>query len=94
VNELIVVVSSQENDSIEYAVGKVLRQSTDGNSLQHKIHLYIQSNSGSWSPAVGKGSKKTFPASSIILVGVHLTPRTNKLVKRDKEKISNVLAQL
>jgi hypothetical protein len=88
---VVVVTSDPDDPDIDYAVGRVLRQTSDGTTISHKIHLYKASSTGSWTPASGLGSKRSFPNSSLLLIGVHLTPTHSKLLKRDTDKIKAIL---
>jgi len=94
VSELVVVLLSLYEHNADYAVAKVLRQSSDGNSVQHQLHLFSKSTTGSWTPQTGKGSKKSFPSSKILLAGIHLTKKTSKISKRDLGKLKPVLQSL
>ena len=87
-------MTARSEDTIEYSLGKVIRQSTDGNSMQHKLQLYVQQQKGNWVPATGKGAKRTFASSDILLVGLHLTERNNKIRKHDMAKINAAIEKM
>ena len=90
----MVVILDNRAEEVEYGVGRVIRSSTDGSALNHKLQMYTADASGSWSPASGKGSKRTFPRSSILLVGLHLTPKKQKITKQDHVKLDAAIAKL
>ena len=57
--------------------------------MAYQLRLYEESSNRAWTPKRGKGSKQTFPSTSIVLVGVHLTPQTSKL---DMNKLNQIIA--
>ncbi len=77
----------EEEGEFHYTIGRVLRQNTEG----HVVRLYEVDNAGSWTPTHGYGSKQTITTNFIILVGIQLTKRSQKIRKADLEKIDNIL---
>jgi hypothetical protein len=77
------VTFAPDDPDIEFVVDYVLQQTSDGNSISHKIHLYT---SHSLVPGL-----QPFSDSSFSSLDIHLTPTHNKLLKRYRDKIKAIL---
>lgn len=85
------MAKTSPDQSLTFIVGRVLRQSTDGQDMRYKLQLYSSDDRGAWSEVSGRGSKKTVTMASILLVGIQLTRRTSKIRKADLTKIKAIL---